>query len=336
MSRTRTGAPPRDRRAHAQRRDRSRRARTRRSSRSPRREGIEIPTMCWERTLTPVNACRVCVVEVKGSRVLVPVLRAQGRGGHGGPDRTPSASNLSRKMVIEFLASSVDLSVMPNVDRWIEEYGADPERYGPPAPPFEAGERDRLRAGHHETPDGSTRPPCTSRTKVDNELYVRDYSKCILCYKCVEGCGTDWQNTFAIAVAGRGFDARIATEFANPLPDSACVYCGNCIAVCPTGALMFKSEYDMREAGTWDEERQTQTTDDLHVLRRRLQPGAARAGQRDRQGHLAARSSDDAAATCASRAASASSSSRTTAAGCRAADAAERSNVPATAPDRRS
>ena len=48
--------------------------------------------------------------------------------------------------------------------------------------------------------------------KVDNELYVRDYSKCILCYKCVEGCGTDWQNTFAIAVAGRGFDARIATE----------------------------------------------------------------------------------------------------------------------------
>jgi predicted molibdopterin-dependent oxidoreductase YjgC len=95
--------------------------------------------------------------------------------------------------------------------------------------------------------------------KVDNELYVRDYSKCILCYKCVEGCGTDWQNTFAIAVAGRGFDARIATEYANPLPDSACVYCGNCIAVCPTGALMFKSEFDMREQGTWDEEAQSQT-----------------------------------------------------------------------------
>ena len=155
----------------------------------------------------------------------------------------------SRKMVIEFLASSVDLSVMPDAERWIEEYGADPERYGPPAPPFEAGERDRLRAGHHETPDGEHAATVHQPTKVDNELYVRDYSKCILCYKCVEGCGTDWQNTFAIAVAGRGFDARIATEFANPLPDSACVYCGNCIAVCPTGALMFKSEYDMREAG---------------------------------------------------------------------------------------
>jgi predicted molibdopterin-dependent oxidoreductase YjgC len=94
---------------------------------------------------------------------------------------------------------------------------------------------------------------------LDNELYVRDYSRCILCYKCVEACGVDAQNTFAIAVAGRGFDARISTEFDVPLPDSACVYCGNCIGVCPTGALMFKSEYDMRQTGTWDEEEQAVT-----------------------------------------------------------------------------
>ena len=89
--------------------------------------------------------------------------------------------------------------------------------------------------------------------KLDNDLYVRDYAKCILCYKCVEACGDDAQNTFAIAVAGRGFDARISTEFDVALPDSACVYCGNCIGVCPTGALMFKSEHDMRADGTWDE-----------------------------------------------------------------------------------
>ena len=95
--------------------------------------------------------------------------------------------------------------------------------------------------------------------KIDNELYVRDYSKCILCYKCVEACGTDAQNTFAIATAGRGFDARISTEYDVPLPDSACVYCGNCIGVCPTGALMFSSEHEMRAQGLWDETRQTQT-----------------------------------------------------------------------------
>ena len=49
--------------------------------------------------------------------------------------------------------------------------------------------------------------------KVDNELYVRDYAKCILCYQCVDACGEQWQKTFAIGVAGRGFDARISTEY---------------------------------------------------------------------------------------------------------------------------
>ena len=67
----------------------------------------------------------------------------------------------------------------------------------------------------------------------------------------------DWRTW--LMLAGRGFDARISTEEAVPLPESACVYCGNCIGVCPTGALMFKSEYDMRAAGTWDESAQTVT-----------------------------------------------------------------------------
>src|ERR1019366_1097128 len=88
-------------------------------------------------------------------------------------------------------------------------------------------------------------------------LYVRDYAKCVLCYKCVEACGVDHQNTFAIAVAGRGFDARISTELAVTLPDSACVYCGNCIAVCPTGALMSRREFDLRAGGAWHPEKQT-------------------------------------------------------------------------------
>ena len=62
----------------------------------------------------------------------------------------------------------------------------------------------------------------------------------MLCYKCVEACGEDAQWTFAIAMSGRGFNNRIATEFNVELPDSACVYCGNCVAVCPTNALQFR------------------------------------------------------------------------------------------------
>jgi NADP-reducing hydrogenase subunit HndD len=200
-----------------------------------RSEGIETPTLCYLETLTPVNACRVCVVEVEGARVLVPACARPAEDGMVVQTSSERVRH-SRRLVLELLASSVDLSVADDdVHRWLDEYDIEPERYGPDAATV-------------------SQPPI-----VDNDLYVRDYSKCILCYKCVEACGEDAQNTFAIAVAGRGFDAHIATEFEVSLPDSACVYCGNCIAVCPTGALMPKSEYDLRQAGTWDEARQTVT-----------------------------------------------------------------------------
>jgi len=164
---------------------------------------------------------------------------------------------LSRKLVLELLASSVDLSTTPAAPGYSERYAAEPERFGPPAPP--SGERDRARTGHHVEPDGRTAATVYQPVKVDNELYVRDYSKCILCYKCVDACGEQYQNTFAIHVAGRGFDARISTELDTPLPESACVYCGNCIAVCPTGALMFRSEHELRAEGDWREDEQTVT-----------------------------------------------------------------------------
>ena len=199
--------------------------------------GIETPTLCYLKTLTPVNACRVCVVEVEGSRVLVPACARKAEPGM--VVKTDSERvRTSRKLVFELLASSVDLSLAtPEFKADMDRYGVDAERFG--------------RDAHTAT--------VSQPVKVDNDLYVRDYSKCVLCYKCVEACGTDAQHTFAIAVAGRGFNAAIATEFDTPLPESACVYCGNCIGVCPTGALMFKSEYDSRQAGTWDEAKQTVT-----------------------------------------------------------------------------
>jgi len=166
----------------------------------------------------------------------------------------------SRRLVLELLASSVDLSLASaEIRGQLGRYGAHPERFGAPGSPARQGERDGAETGHH-TPSPVDRAATVAQpVKIDNDLYVRDYSRCILCYKCVEACGADAQNTFAIAVAGRGFDTRISTESDRPLPDSACVYCGNCIGVCPTGALMFVSEFDRRQAGTWDESKQTVT-----------------------------------------------------------------------------
>jgi predicted molibdopterin-dependent oxidoreductase YjgC len=196
--------------------------------------GISVPTLCYLGTLHAVNVCRLCVVEVEGSRVLVPACSRKAEPGmvvRTGSDRVRH----SRKMVLEFLASSVDLSTARGLPDLLAEYGCRPERYGAAQTVAQA-------------------------VKIDNDLYVRDYSKCVLCYRCVEACGVDHQNTFAISVAGRGFSAGISTELEVPLPRSACVYCGNCIAVCPTGALMDKIEYDKRREGTWDEARQKQVT----------------------------------------------------------------------------
>ena len=224
-----------------------------------RSQGIDTPTLCFLENLTPVNVCRVCVVELEGSRVLVPACSRPVE-----PDMKIQTDServrLSRKMVLEFLASSTDLSLASgDVRRWMARYGADPSRYGKPAPPHGPDARDAADPGHHHSAPAGAAANVAQPVKVDNELYVRDYARCILCYKCVQACGVEAQNTFAIAIAGRGFDARVSTEFATPLPDSACVYCGNCIGVCPTGALMFKSEHDLRREGKWDESRQTVT-----------------------------------------------------------------------------
>jgi NADP-reducing hydrogenase subunit HndD len=222
-----------------------------------RRCGVDTPTLCYLENLAPVNVCRVCVVEVEGSRALVPACSRKAESGMVVRTDTERVRH-SRKLIFELLASSVDLSLVnDDTRRWMTEYGVEPEKFGPPAPPAAAGERDGRHPGHHHAPEGSEAATVAQPVMVDNDLYMRDYSKCILCYRCVSACGADAQNTFAISVAGRGFDARISTEYAVPLTDSACVYCGNCIGVCPTGALMFKSEFDMRQAGTWDESRQT-------------------------------------------------------------------------------
>jgi predicted molibdopterin-dependent oxidoreductase YjgC len=221
-----------------------------------RGQGIDTPTMCFADNLTPVNACRVCMVEVEGSRVLVPSCSRRVEEGMRVRTDTDRVRH-SRKLVMEFLDSSVDTGLAASDwHRWAGEYGADPSRYGSPMEPLEPGERDARWAGHHHAPDPANAETVAQPVTVDNDLYVRDYDRCVLCYKCVEACGVDAQNTFAIAIAGRGFDARVSTEYAVPLDESACVYCGNCIGVCPTGALMFKSEHDMRAAGTWDEEEQ--------------------------------------------------------------------------------
>src|SRR5215472_3774124 len=155
--------------------------------------GVDTPTLCQLDNLTPVNVCRVCVVELEGSRVLVPACARKVEAGMKIKTDSDRVRH-SRRLVLELLASSVDMSLTSRqVQGWMKRYGAEPSRFGAGA------------------------ATVAQPVKVDNDLYVRDYSRCILCYKCVEACGVDAQNTLAIAVAGRGFDAHIPTEFDTPL-----------------------------------------------------------------------------------------------------------------------
>ena len=196
--------------------------------------GVDTPTLCYAENLTPVNACRVCVVEQEGARTLVPSCSRKAEDSMVIQTDTERVRH-SRKMVLEFLGSGVDLSQADDLAPWMEHYEADPDRYGDDATAID------------------------EPVRIQDDLYIRDYDKCVLCYKCVEACGDDAQHTFAIAVAGRGFGARIRTEFDTALPDSACVYCGNCVAVCPTNALQFKTEFDLRQADNWKPEEQSVT-----------------------------------------------------------------------------
>ncbi|SMC04854.1 4Fe-4S binding domain-containing protein [Sulfobacillus thermosulfidooxidans DSM 9293] len=189
--------------------------------------GKPIPTLCWHPNLTPANACRACVVEVEGSRALVASCSRPVEDQmkiHTDTERVRNA----RKTVAELLASAVDIGLAADVQNLIVETQADIHRFNNP---------EQAHVG----------------IKDDNDLYIRDLDKCILCYRCVNTCGTDAQNTFAIAVAGRGLHAHIDPGTDRWLTDSDCVFCGNCVAVCPTGALMGKKEWQLRQEGRWDE-----------------------------------------------------------------------------------
>ena len=213
---------------------------------------IDTPTLCYTETLDPAYACRACVVEVGPG----PLIPACAREAEEGMEVSTASARVeqSRRMVFELLGSATTLDrAGDDIKRWAAQLDADPSRFGSVAAP---SERAAPHPGHHPSAIVGTAATVGEPVKIEDDLYVRDYSACILCFRCVDACGEQHQNTFAISAAGRGFGAHISTEFDAALPDSACVYCGNCITVCPTGALVGKIQWDLRATGDWDPSRQ--------------------------------------------------------------------------------
>jgi predicted molibdopterin-dependent oxidoreductase YjgC len=74
-------------------------------------------------------------------------------------------------------------------------------------------------------------------------MFIRDYEKCILCWRCVQVCADDAQFAYAINFKDRGYHTQISTFFDKPLPETSCVFCGQCVGVCPTNALKPKKQW---------------------------------------------------------------------------------------------
>lgn len=192
-----------------------------------RENGIDIPTICWHAATTANGLCRMCVVEIEGVRLLQPACIV--KAGKDMKVQTRSERVIrARRTILELLASTMDLSDAPEVLAMMDEYGASPERF----------------------PDAARRE---SEVKDDNPMYIRDYSKCLLCWRCVQVCAEDAQYTYAINFEGRGFKTQIGTFFDKPIPETTCVLCGQCVGVCPTGALKPKRQY-LLEQGVSAEE----------------------------------------------------------------------------------
>jgi NADH dehydrogenase/NADH:ubiquinone oxidoreductase subunit G len=177
----------------------------------------DIPTLCYHPATTSNGLCRICVVEVEGSRTLIPSCCTKVTAGMKVQTRTPRVER-ARRTILEMLAATVDLSDAPEVQKMLTEYHADVERF-PGAVP--------------------RRYPVLD----DNPMYIRDYSKCVLCWRCVQVCAEDAQYTYAINFSGRGYETRINTFFELPILSTTCVVCGQCVGVCPTGALKPKREW---------------------------------------------------------------------------------------------
>lgn len=189
--------------------------------------GIEIPVLCYFAHTTANGLCRFCVVEIEGTPGMHPACIVTAQNNAIIRTRSPDIDRV-RRTILEMLASTVDLSESPNLIQLMQDYDCHPNR-------FRGAE--------------TLMPTIVD----DNPVYLRDYAKCVMCWRCVQVCGEDAQFTYAINFNGRGFSTSIGTFFNKPLPETTCVFCGQCVGVCPTGALKAKREFLFEQGLSPDE-----------------------------------------------------------------------------------
>ncbi len=179
--------------------------------------GINIPTLCFLEGLPPIGACRLCVVEVEGSRTLVASCHTPIAENMVIQTHSPKVLEARRVMVELLLASHPDSCLVCDKANICELRAI--------AADLEVG-LPRFRAKKRYFPIES-----------DNPYIIRDLSKCILCRRCVNVCRNVKKNSL-FSIAYRGFESKVVNRCDQPLMDEICHKCDGCSLMCPTGALM--------------------------------------------------------------------------------------------------
>ena len=187
----------------------------------------DIPTICYHDHCTANGLCRMCVVEVEGQRLLQASCVAKVSEGMIVHTRSEKVER-ARRTILEMMQSAIDLSEADAINLMADDYDADETRFN-----------------HGK--------PRTHPIHDDNPMFISDYSKCILCWRCVQVCADDAQYAYAINFSGRGFETSIGTFFDKGMTGTTCVFCGQCVGVCPTGALKAKREFLLQDGMTPDE-----------------------------------------------------------------------------------
>lgn len=187
-----------------------------------RAAAVEIPTLCYMKKINEIGACRICIVEATGARGLVTACVYPVSEGMEVKTNTPKVQ-AARRTTLELLLSTHDKKCLScsrstncELQKLCREYGVEESRFEGYKPHYEL--------------DTST------------PHLVRDNNKCILCRRCVAVCREQYVSV--IGPNDRGIDTSIGTAFKVNLSEVPCISCGQCAAVCPTGAITEKDDTD--------------------------------------------------------------------------------------------
>jgi formate dehydrogenase major subunit len=204
---------------------------------------IYIPTLCYLKGATPTGTCRICVVEIEGYRRLETSCTTPAEAGMVVLTESPKVV-ASRKETLELMLASGNHNCAIGFNRgedWtsVQLKTQEADDAGELCPAW--GDCRLQELAYHYQVDGSKYAKRDVKYPMEtvNPLIVRDFSRCILCGRCVQACN-EIQVNRAINFGYRGADTKIVAGADVPLKDSACVFCGECIQACPVGALVEK------------------------------------------------------------------------------------------------